>query len=524
LLVAAIDDVRGRVFDRIFIPGLAERMFPQKIVEDPLLLDAARARQPAKLPVREDRLADERLALHLAIGAARDQVVLSYPRIDLDQNRPRVPSFYGLEVLEAAEGVLPGFDELARRADITGAARIGWPAPVDRLDAIDEAEHDLAMLDTVLRAGPGPAQAGGAAYLLHANPHLARALRFRARRWTLSGWKPADGFVVGAPVVPEVAAVLAAHQLAARSYSPTTLEHLAACPYRFALRAFARLSPRDAPEAIEALDPLERGSLIHEVQAELLGELRALGALPVRRDALATARDRLDAVLARVAARYRERLFPAIDRVWQGGIDAIRADLLEWLRRMSEDVTWTPARFELSFGPVGRDVARDEASVDEAVTIAGGLALRGSIDLVETATKDGGEALRASDSKTGRAKVKRGAVIDGGTSLQPILYALVLERLFPDATVVGGRLYYCTTRGEFTSVEVPLHDGARAATQILVDTLGHHLAEGFFPAAPAAEACRYCDFKPICGPHEERRAKIKQPARLVQLRLLRDQR
>ena len=42
--------------------------------------------------------------------------MFSYPRVDLDQGRPRVPSFYTLELMSAAEGRLPGFDELARRA------------------------------------------------------------------------------------------------------------------------------------------------------------------------------------------------------------------------------------------------------------------------------------------------------------------------------------------------------------------------------------------------------------------------
>jgi hypothetical protein len=34
--------VRGLSFDAVFVPGLAERMFPRKIVEEPILLDALR--------------------------------------------------------------------------------------------------------------------------------------------------------------------------------------------------------------------------------------------------------------------------------------------------------------------------------------------------------------------------------------------------------------------------------------------------------------------------------------------------
>src|SRR5439155_18136287 len=42
VLVASPPQLRGRSFDVVFVPGLAERMFPQKPREDPLLLDDAR--------------------------------------------------------------------------------------------------------------------------------------------------------------------------------------------------------------------------------------------------------------------------------------------------------------------------------------------------------------------------------------------------------------------------------------------------------------------------------------------------
>ncbi|HLL24701.1 MAG TPA: PD-(D/E)XK nuclease family protein, partial [Kofleriaceae bacterium] len=512
LFVAAIDAARGFAFDVVFVPGLAERMFPQKLAEDPLLLDTARTQLGLGLETREDRLLDERLALRLAIGAANQRVVLSYPRIDLDQGRPRVPSFYGLEVLQAAEGALPGFDELGRRADATGAARIGWPAPDDPRDAIDEAEFDLGVLDELV-GGAAPPK-GPARYLLSANEHLARALRARARRWNVNAWKAADGLVFESP---SAKAALADHMPSARSFSPTALEALAACPYRFALKTIVRLEPREEPEPIEHLDPLERGSLIHEVQFQLLGELRAAGALPVRSPTLDAARHRLDAVLDRVAAEYHDKLYPAIERVWRDGIDAIRADLREWLRRMADDPTWTPRRFELAFG-LEQKAGRDPASPDAPVQLSIGLQLRGSIDLVEEGPAG---LLRATDHKTGKAKVERGTLIEGGKSLQPTLYALALERIFPDATVSGGRLYYCTTRGEFSDVNVPLDDAARGAAELLAKTLTHYFEQGFFPAAPAKDECKYCDYKPVCGPYEEMRAKKKETSRLTQLEELR---
>src|SRR6185436_21122423 len=145
--VAPIDAARGLVFDVVFVPGLAERIFPQKVMEDPILRDEDRL--ALGLETNRERAIAERLALRLAVGAARERLVLSYPRVDLDQSRPRVPSFYGLEVIRAAEGKLPGFDELAQRAELRTGARIGWPAPSRVELSIDEAEYDLAVLDTL---------------------------------------------------------------------------------------------------------------------------------------------------------------------------------------------------------------------------------------------------------------------------------------------------------------------------------------------------------------------------------------
>jgi ATP-dependent helicase/nuclease subunit B len=78
-----------------------------------------------------------------------------------------VPSFYPLEAVRAAEGRLPDFAELARRAATVTTARFGWPAPPDPIDAIDNAEHDLVILDR-LTAMP-EASAGAARYLVTAN-------------------------------------------------------------------------------------------------------------------------------------------------------------------------------------------------------------------------------------------------------------------------------------------------------------------------------------------------------------------
>ena len=91
--------------------------------------------------------------------------------------------------------------------------------------------------------------------------------------------------------------------------------------------------------------------------------------LPVSRQNLERVRNMLDEVVEEVARQYYSDLAPAIDRVWDDGIESIRVDLREWLRRASEDDSgYVPWRFELSFGLYDRDERRhaDSHSVVQA--------------------------------------------------------------------------------------------------------------------------------------------------------------
>ncbi len=515
VFVGPVDAARGLSFELVCVAGVAERVFPRKVTEDPILPDRRRRALGLELPTNTDRTARERLALRLAVGAATRRLVVSHSFVDAETARPRAPSFYALEIARAAEGALPDFATHAARARTGTTTRLGWPAPAQPVDAIDDAEHDLALLARVL-ALPLRETEGTARYLLDANPHLARALRARGRRYR-SGWFAEDGLVKPSA---DALTLLARHAPAARSYSPTALQHYAACPYRFFLSAVHRLSPREEPEPIEEIGALDRGSLVHDVLFLLLRGLRADGALPISPRALDDARRRMERILAEQAEVYRERLAPAIPRVWEDGIDQLRADLWEMIQRWSREHEWIPTYFELGFGPLSArdDSEKDEASRAEAVALDCGLQLRGSIDLVERRA-DG--ALRASDYKTGKARYVKVRTVQGGEVLQPVAYALVLEKLFPDRAIVGGRLYYCTSAGQFQDASVPLDADARAAFARLGDALDDALARGFLPAYPTADACKFCDFKVVCGAREVERVAHKDQAPLARLSLLR---
>jgi RecB family exonuclease len=321
-----------------------------------------------------------------------------------------------------------------------------------------------------------------------------------------------------ATFAPALAAIQA-QGLRERSFSPTALQHYAACPYRFFLQAIHRLAPREMPEAIEEMDPLQRGSLVHEVQFALFQRLSGEKLLPVTPAELPAARALLDAALDEAAARRHDEWAPAIERIWQDGVESIRADLREWLRRMSEDPSgFVPWKFELAFGLRDRRDA-DADSTREPIALDSGIRLRGSIDLVER--RDDG-ALRATDHKTGKVSVKVDERVQGGAALQPVLYALALEKRFPQQVVESGRLYYCTAAGGFAERIVPLDGRARDAAATLAAAIDEALSTPLLPAAPKDGACRWCDYRVVCGPYEEQRTSKKPLDQLESLNRVRE--
>ena len=443
IFVATPDQMRSRTFDVVFVPGLAERIFPQKPQEDPMLLDTLRTHLGMGMVTQEDRGRRERLQLLLATGAARKRVYLSYPRIEVAEARQRVPSFYGLDVERAIRGRVPDFEELESATAKVSQARLPWPAPNDPARAIDDVEHDLAVLGRLLRETNPSRVKGRARYLFELNSDLARSLRSRWARWESKAWSPADGLV---KVTDATKTILAQYRLTARPYSVSALQKFAACPYRFLLSAVHRLEPRKESIALERLDPLTRGRILHQIQAELFRELARTRLLPVSASTLADALAKLDETLVRVSEEYREELAPAIPRVWQDENDALRADLRAWLQRVVEiHDGWEPVRFEFGFG-LPPDGDRDPRSISEPVTLPGGFKLRGAVDLIERRANS--TELRVTDHKTGKDRTSAGLIVGGGATLQPVLYSLAVEAAMGDP-VAEGRLFFCTSAGNF---------------------------------------------------------------------------
>src|SRR5262245_33874555 len=510
VFVCSPDQVRGRAFRVAFVPGVAERLFPQKLREDPLLLDDLRHDLGSELTLQDDRAEYERLLLRLAAGAATEKLYVSFPRIETAEARARVPSFYGLEVMRAVTGRVPDHQQLELEAAEEANASLAWPAPPRPDDAIDDFEHDLSVLRLLMHSDQDVK--GHAHYLLRLNDYVRRSA---SERWARArpAWSPYDGLV---RVTDTTRPFLQSQRLGTRPYSVSALQNYAYCPYRFLLSSLYYLQPLEEPEPLERMDPLTKGSLFHEVLAEFFR------ALQQRQMTMGTAAmDRvleiLDATLTRVAANYAELLAPAVDRVWQDEIANIRTDLHIWATELAESKEWEPWLFEFGFG-LPDAPGRDPNSRREPVTIDGRFILRGAIDLIER--KPGTKILRVTDHKTSKNRSERGAIIGHGQQLQPVIYSLAVEAA-TGCTVESARFSYCTTAGGFTEHNVAIDERSRDMGIEALEIIDRSVELGMLPPAPAERACSFCDFLPVCGPNQERRARRKsreQIADLIQLR------
>ena len=102
-------------------------------------------------------------------------------------------------------------------------------------------------------------------------------------------------------------------------------------------------------------------------------------------------------------------------------------------------------------------------------------------------------------------RTKENLQFGGGEMLQPSLYALAVEDVFPTLKVRESLLSYCTATGGFTRRVVRVDDALRQRAAEVLAAIDDAVAYGFLPPAPRKDACGWCDFRAVCGPYEESR-------------------
>jgi len=533
--VGVFDAMAGLPFRLVAIPGLVEGGYPGVFRPDPFLLDGEREalaqmappsravaprvpKAPAQLglfdapesspgpsglvlPTTQDRLQQERRHFHRAVSQATEQLVLSYPRADPRSGRERLPSLFFVAAASALEGRPLGAADLDQMVSEDDVARL----PLE--DAVDRTERDRARIHREGKAAAGAIAAGS---------DFFKQSRLAAQaRWS-GNLTRYDGLLT--ELEPEAAKKLDPLN-AARPISASRLATYSRGGFLYLLQHVLRLEPALEPEERKRLEPLERGSLFHDVAERFLRERRDRGELPVRDTEgmrtrlLEMAEESLEALVSGSPPRFKF--------LWEREKERVRKGVLDWLRREAQNAgRSTPAHFEVSFG-LGKAPTASEPHDPEPMLLDLGdgrtLRISGQIDRIDE-RPDGTLVLR--DYKTGKAPKDEGGIFRGGKQLQIPFYILAVSRLFPKQPVVEAFLDY-VDGGRQVAVDPAVvgTDSWKALIRGLVDSIG----QGVFVQEPTA--CEWCDFTAVCGPRPllERRRQIKRSdPQLIRVLRLRD--
>jgi ATP-dependent helicase/nuclease subunit B len=532
--VGALDAMAGLPFRVLAIVGLVEGGFPGILRPDPFLLDPERralrgaplsATAPAAkkapavprqrasrqltlfedeemplgpepagvaleaaalaLPTTQERLLEQRRRFHRAVSQASERLLLSYPRADARSGRERMPSLFFVAAASALEGRPVSGAELDRLVSEDETASL--PAE----ECLDRVERDRAR---VLAGGREAALAIAAGSRFFRQSRLASEARWSGEM------TPYDGLVAFAPrdgVEAERARAVRERLDPLAGNFPVSASRLASfsrCGFQYLLQYVLRLEAALEPEERKRLEPLERGSLFHEVAERFLRQRRDSGQLPLQDDAATR-----DALLRQGDEALDELVSgspPRFTLLWERERRRFRETLARWLEReLASGERAQPAHFEVGFGLGGAPTAAEPHLPEPLeVPLGDGRTLRvsGKIDRIDR-KPDGSLLVR--DYKTGRAPSDKGGVFRGGKQLQIPFYILAAERIFAGTPVSEAFLDY-VDGGRRLALDpaVVRSDGFRALLRGLIDAI----AAGVFLQEPSS--CDWCDFTAVCGP------------------------
>jgi hypothetical protein len=481
-------------FRALAVVGLNERAFPPPPRQDPLLLDHERerlnARGPAPVPLRARGADPEPLQFALAAGAARERLLLTYPRKSAGDARPQLPSSFFRAAAQALTGrpvraseidSLP--PELYRRAP---GSRIG--APELEL-ALSAAERDRTLIERNERLGR--------AVLRRAEPRIARALTARAARFRPE-LTPFDG-----ALSPEAREQLEQGLLPAeRPLAPTSLESYATCPQRFFLERL-RARPVEEPELVTRISGMHRGGLIHRVLERFMSEPPAGELLHGDGEP-----ERLDKILEEECENAESRGETGYELSWRYDRQDIAEDLRGWLERERQDPTvrqLPDGAFEVRFGPKTHPGPDSPESSDEPLEIESNgarLLIHGRIDRLDRDPER--TRFRVIDYKTGKVYDEHAEnALRGGRALQLPLYLLAGAQLTGiDAEAGSAAYHFPTRRGQYGRREFTgetLRERRADFDRLLAGLVGA-IRAGSFQMAPVEgkDTCRRCQFDGLC--------------------------
>jgi ATP-dependent helicase/nuclease subunit B len=477
-----------------FIVGLDDGRFPGPGLQDPILLDDERRGISQELLTSDRELAKRIELFARLLARLRGTVTLSYSCQNLVEDREVFPS----------PVVLSAFRILSGQHEGDQGALDRWLPPPESF-APDLVEKALTESEWWLWRMTGaeevvePRELVAARYA-HLGRGFALARERESDRFTVyDGWIQVPGAELD-PTADQGPAV-----------SASRLETLGQCPLRYFFRYVLEIEP---PEELTIdpetwLDPLARGSLLHEVFESFLKELIERGHIPeAARDA-----GRLSAILKARIDHYRNTIPPPSEAVFRREVRqlerAARIFLHEEERYCKESGN-RPLFVEAAIG------AKAEGSgtpldTEEPVRIrlpdGRSLRVRARIDRVDRVRGADANVLTVWDYKTGgtwKYQQERLPFWEGRV-IQHALYLLVMNarlkamgNAFAGARVEDFGFFFPSEKGggeRITLGRADLEGGASVLSE-----LARIAANGAFLATTQPQDdCTFCKFRAVCG-------------------------
>ncbi len=467
---------RATAVDYLFVLGLAEGEYPQPPPADPLYAPAERERQnrPGSLPLRYVDPAEAASLWWQVLSGARRQLVLSRPRLD-ESGAPWLPSPYWEAALATVSGI-----------DVQEPPVAGTPDPEE---AAGSGELLLALAGRGAQRAPAELQEAWSA--------AGQAQEVMAQR---QSWRP-PGKYEGMFQSPALAAELGRRYGLSHGWSASRLNRYGNCPYGYFAQYILDLEERPDPE--EGFDPLQRGSLLHEVLELLYRRLAEEGLSPTEGDreaVLAHLKAVCDGLFPVAPNRYGFRPGPLWRYEQREMRRLLRAFVIWECEENGLEAHYRPFKQEMRFGIRGSERSRLGIEDESGIVFY----LHGMIDRIDLDEK--GQA-RVVDYKSGATGYSKNDVA-AGVATQVALYALAAERLLAGVERVAESAYLhlpsraASARLAFgSSVAEDTHvQGALASAAAFV----RQTRAGLFPSAPAkpaagGTACRTgCPYAALC--------------------------
>jgi RecB family exonuclease len=527
-----IGDFQGVAFRPsrvVIVTGLVDPEFPTERARTALAVtkpEPVTCRSVNGMTEMDTGVAEDYLSFALVMASAQS-VRLSYPRADTGKETQRLPSSALLEVLAHAlepvrtsEGHALPWEEKTIQ---TALAENGWwlrrnPLPQPGVTHLNADEFNVASVVALCGTEHADEWIESLADMTRRGSALVQSRAGQPGPW--------DG-LIDPDVLPRDRMLPLS---ASEPISPSRIETYAECPYQYFLKYLLGIEPLPEPEYTVELSPMEIGNVVHSLLAAFFRDLRGREPSPKGMDEHRTLFDAFVREAGDDITRHIERPAAVIwERQWRD----IRARAWRAVEEMVDTLdTWQPWYMELR---LGSRPGRDETAAIDAVTIPvegyGEVHLHGIVDRLDRSTDQ--ERARIVDYKSGSAKSRKKDLVNGGQSVQLLVYRVGIDQWLIGKGCTVGEVAYNYLRDESKMVglhDEELNEAHEELREVMKAVLDGISCGGFLPVPSEIPgkrmgSCDRCDLKDVCGSLEDLAARwdgLKLHESAIGLRVLRD--